>query len=345
MSRTALIVKAQTLLHSFIASVTDDQSEDDLQDLEPPPERDFTWDEVSDDDSEVSRIADDINGLAVSLDSLNSYNASYLGFSSVPTILRVIAHLSPRIRQVVPPSPETWKTPAPAGGSPESNASCDVDELSLINAYFLHVHPITPMIDEVEFRQRFADGAVPETHKTSWLALFNMVLAMGCFASDDSQFSKHHFLYKRALTHLNMSSFGSGHIYTVQALALYGGWLLHYLNKPNTASAVMGATVRMAVAMGLHRAQMPRHYLAYAQSAGHSSIITRIRTWWCIFCLDTWAAATLGRPGLGYWDPGTVLTSSTSSLASMVRTKDIHGRYPGRLTIQPGLRNYIAYCQ
>ncbi|OKO96578.1 hypothetical protein PENSUB_10753 [Penicillium subrubescens] len=220
MSRTALIVKAQNLLHSSIASVTDDQSEDDLQDLEPPPERDFTWDEVSDDDSEVSRIADDINGLAVSLDSLNSYNASYLGFSSVPTILRVIAHLSPRIRQVVPPSPETWKTSAPVGGSPESNASCEIDELSLINAYFLHVHPITPMIDEVEFRQRFADDAVPENHKTSWLALFNMVLAMGCFASGDSQF-------------------------------------------------------------------------------------------------NTWAAATLGRPGLGYWDPGTVLTSSTSSLASM----------------------------
>ena len=55
-----------------------------------------------------------------------------------------------------------------------------------------------------------------------------------------------------------MSSFGSGHIYTVQTLALYGGWLLHYLNKPNTASAVMGATFRMAFAMGLHRAQVSR---------------------------------------------------------------------------------------
>lgn len=130
-------------------------------------------DEVSDDD-DVSRIADDINGLAVSLDSLNSYNASYLGFSSVPTILRAIAHLSPRIRQVVPPSPETWKTTVPAGGSPESNTSCDVDELTLINAYFLHVHPITPTIDEVDFRQRFADGKVPETHKTSWLSLYSI---------------------------------------------------------------------------------------------------------------------------------------------------------------------------
>ena len=147
------------------------------------------------------------------------------------------------------------------------------------------------------------------------------------------------------MTHLNMSSFGSGHIYTVQALALYGGWLLHYLNKPNTASAVMGATLRMAVAMGLHRAQMPRHYPIYSQSAGHSSIMTRIRTWWCIFCLDTWAAATLGRPGLGYLDPGTVLTSSTSSLASMVRMNEFQSSYPEWLTIRPGLRDNLAYCQ
>lgn len=134
------------------------------------------------------------------------------------------------------------------------------------------------------------------------------------------QFSMHHFLYKRALSHLNMSSFGSGHIYTVEPLAFYGGWLLHYLNKPNTASAVMGATLRMAFAMDLHWSQVRRHYPVNSQSAGYSSIVTRIRTWWCIFCLDTWAAATLGRPGLGYWDPGTVLTSSTSSLASMART-------------------------
>lgn len=318
MSRAALVGKAQTLLQSSIASMTDDQSEDGLQDLEPPPERDFTWDEVSGDDSDVSRVADDINGLAVSLDSLNSHNASYLGFSSVPTILRVIAHLSPRIRQVVPPSLETLKSPVPTGESPESNVSADIDELSLINAYFLHVHPITPMIDEADFRRRFADGEVPENSKTPWLALFNMVLTMGCFAEDNSQFSKHHFLYKRALSYLSMSSFGSGHIYTVQALALYGGWLLHYLNKPNTACAVMGATLRMAIAMGLHRVQIPRHYPVNAQSSGHSSIVTRIRTWWCIFCLDTWSAATMGRPGLGYWNPGTVLTSSTSSLASMV---------------------------
>ncbi|KAL2862479.1 fungal specific transcription factor domain-containing protein [Aspergillus lucknowensis] len=309
MSRVALLSKAQALAQS-------EKSTNELQDLEPPPERDFTWDEVSD-GGESERVADDINGMADSLDSLNSFNASYVGFSSVPTILRVIAHLSPRIRQVVPPNPETLKAPVALSASPGSTMSSDLDELSLINAYFFHVHPVTPMIDEVDFRQRFSNG-VSKYPSNSWLALFNMVLAMGSFASDTELFNKNNVLYKRALSYLSLASLGSGNLYTVQALALYGGYILHYLNKPNTASAIMGATIRMAVAMGLHRAQMPEHTSPDAvQHAARSSIMTRIRTWWSIFCLDTWAAATLGRPGLGYWNPATVLTSPMSSLASL----------------------------
>lgn len=140
------------------------------------------------------------------------------------------------------------------------------------------------MVDEVDLRQRFSDRGVSDNQQNSWLALFNMVLAMGCFASDTSQFDKNNVLYKRALSYLSLSSFGSGHLYAVQALSIYGGYLLHYLNKPNTASAVMGAAIRMAVAMGLHRAQMPEYTSPdAAQCAGRSSIITRIRTWWSIF--------------------------------------------------------------
>lgn len=105
MSRDALVAKAQALLQASRSCSMDGRPDNELQDLEPPPERDFSWDELSDDDSTASRVADDINGMAASMDSLNSFNASYLGFSSVPTIPRVIAHLSPHIRQVVPPSP------------------------------------------------------------------------------------------------------------------------------------------------------------------------------------------------------------------------------------------------
>ncbi|KAJ0413360.1 fungal-specific transcription factor domain-containing protein [Aspergillus carlsbadensis] len=303
------------MLQSSITTSLEERPENDLRDLEPPPERDFTWDEVSDADSDGSRVADDINGLAVSLDSLTPVNASYLGFSSVPTILRVIAHLSPRVRQAVPTSPEAWKSlTVHEHESPESSG---IDEISMINAYFAHVHHVTPMVDELDFRQRYTEGGVSGNYASSWLALFNMVLAMGCFASDTGQFNKRHFLYRRALSHLSLSSLGSGHLYTVQALALYGGYLLHYLNKPNTASAIIGATIRMAVAMGLHRARIPKYGDREITQEARGSIMTRVRTWWSIFCLDTWGAATLGRPGLGCWSPATVFTSSTSSLASL----------------------------
>ncbi|KAL4867162.1 fungal-specific transcription factor domain-containing protein [Aspergillus spectabilis] len=314
MSRATLVAKAQALLQSSFASTTDGKSENDLRDLEPPPERDFSWDEVSDDDSDTARVADDINGLAVSLDSLNSVHASYIKFSSVPTILRVTAHLSPRIRQVVPPISEMWKASI-VQAAPESTSFSGIDELSLINAYFLHVHPVTPMVDEVDFRQRYSEGGVPDNNQ-AWLALFNMVLAMGCFASDSAQFNKRNIVYERALSYLSLSSLGYGHLYIVQALALYGGYLLHYLNKPNTASAVIGATIRIAVAMGLHRAQMPKYTPDPTQYTARISIMTRIRTWWSIFCLDTWAAATLGRPGLGYWSPATTTAPSPSRPAS-----------------------------
>lgn len=318
MSREQLVEKAQVSLHLATPPATDAGSLDHIRSLELSPECNFTWDEVSgaDDESQASRVADDVNGLALSLEPLN---ASYLGFTSVPTMLRVIAHVSPRVQQVLPMSPTTWRSSEWRAGSHESSSSSKVDELSLINAYFSHIHLITPMVDEMDFRQRYAEVGLSESQDSSWLALANMILAMGCFASETTRFTSNNVFYKRALSHLNISSFGSGHLYTVQALALYGGYLLHYLNKPNMASAVIGATIRMAVAMGLHRVQVPKTDAPGPQRATENSIITRIRTWWSIFCFDTWGAATLGRPGTGYWDPATVLTSPTSSVASLVR--------------------------
>ncbi|KAF4974685.1 hypothetical protein FZEAL_8443 [Fusarium zealandicum] len=314
MSREELIAKAQSLPRSVLS--TGDVAEgidDDLQILEPSPECDFTWDEVSDNESQISRIADDVNGLAFSADSLRE---SYLGLSSVPTILRVITHLSPQTRKLVLPSPPTWSAPTESGTTAENMALGETDEVLLINAYFYHVHPITPMVDEADFRQRYAKGNVKDSLSGSWLALLNTVLAMGCLASDATHFNGHNVYYKRATQHIGISSFGSGHLYSVQALALYGGYLLHYLHKPNTASAVLGAAIRMAVAMGLHRVQMPQDHLVKPQQTARSTAISRIHTWWSVFCLDTWAATTLGRPNLGYWNPATVLTSPTSSIAS-----------------------------
>ncbi|KAM0413815.1 hypothetical protein ACHAPD_007056 [Fusarium lateritium] len=187
---------------------SDDISHGDLHVLEPHVEQNFTWDEVSEDESETSRVADDVNGLAFSQQSLN---ASYLGLSSVPTILRVITHLCPDVQRKVPKGPEAWRSPSSLGGSPDESSVLQVDETSLINAYFDHVHPSIPMVDEAEFRCRYDMTKGDES--SSWLALLNMVLAMGSMASDSIHFTSHNVFYKRALLHLNIVSFGSGYIH------------------------------------------------------------------------------------------------------------------------------------
>lgn len=222
MSRGQLVEKAQAALQSSAPPPAPEEGAlDHIRSLEPSPECNFTWDEVSgdDDDGRESRVADDVNGLALSLEPLR---ASYLGFTSVPTILRVIARVSPRVRQVVPMSPTTWRGPEQVAGRPECSDSSKVDELSLVNAYFSQIHLITPMVDEMDFRQRYSKAGVSGDQDSSWLALANMVLAMGCFVSDATRFSGNNIFYKRALSHLNISSFGSGHLYTVQALAMLG---------------------------------------------------------------------------------------------------------------------------
>ncbi|KAG5775996.1 hypothetical protein H9Q73_010338 [Fusarium xylarioides] len=271
MTRQQLLIRLQDSKAPPPAVETEPQ--DHLQVLEPSVEQNFTWDEVSETESETSRVADDVNGLAFSRQSLN---ASYLGISSVPTILKVISHLSPHVQQRVPKGSEAWRSPSTLAASPGDIASLQIDEIPLINAYFSHVHPVIPMVDEADFRQRYPQSNTEEDEAGPWLALLNMVLAMGSMASDSIHFSAHNHFYKRALPHLNINSFGFGHLYMVQALALYSGMVLHFLNKPNMAVAVMGATLQMAVAMGLHRVQASQATMHAAYHPANGSTSTRI---------------------------------------------------------------------
>jgi len=103
--------------------------------------------------------------------------------------------------------------------------------------------------------------------------------------------------YNRAMEHITLDALGSSHIETVQALTIIGGYYLHYINRPNMANAVVGAAIRMASALGLHRESLAQnsHDLAAAE--------TRRRTWWSLFCLDTWSTTTMGRPSFGRWGP------------------------------------------
>ncbi|KAI5923647.1 fungal-specific transcription factor domain-containing protein [Camillea tinctor] len=270
--------------------------------LEQMPNRDTEWDEERRGRDPIPVEADDVNALSLSVDR----QASYLGASSIKAALMVMlkvqpglrssltpplnsvemAHNLPIMRQKVANSKEPQRVPWSWKGQ------------TLIDAYFKRVHVFIPMLDEASFRADYLEG---QRFDAPWLALLNMVFAMGSIAAMKSDDYNHLNYYSRAMEYLPMDSFGSSHIETVQALALIGGYYLHYINRPNMANAVVGAAIRMASALGLHRES-----LAHGPTGTSNEIAaaeTRRRTWWSLFCLDTWATTTMGRPSFGRWGP------------------------------------------
>lgn len=249
--------------------------------------------------------ADDVNALSLSVDR----QTSYLGATSIKAAFLVMLKVAPVLRSFLAPTSQregkqsnvhgsNYPTPRPGFSNSSRSLLLAIpwtsDGQTLIDAYFNRVQIFVPMLDEPSFRADYLQG---RRHDSPWLALLNIVFTMGSIVANKSDDHQHVNYYNKAKEHLQIDSFGSGHIETLQALALMGGLYLHYINRPNMANAITGAALRIACAMGLHRETPPE------QSQSQSKLITeqRRRTWWSLFCLDTWASTTLGRPSMGRW--------------------------------------------
>ncbi|KAJ1338410.1 transcriptional regulatory protein GAL4 [Microdochium nivale] len=242
---------------------------------------------------------------------------SYMGVTSISAILRAIFRLCPwakqyvsdRVRSLYDPTGADFRpqmVPVSLGSSPNPSEDLNQQQVCL-HFYFMHVHPVTPMLDEGDFRHCYQTGMRQDP---AWLGLVNMVLTLGSIAAGNDVLHDH--FYELAKTSLDLEIFGAGNLESVQALSLLGGYYLHYRNSPNTAYALLGAAHRLAIGLGLHRE--PRKS---AQSQGLSPSATSSgtatsrndsgrRTWWSLLCLDTWATMTLGRPVRGRWDDETM---------------------------------------
>jgi hypothetical protein len=248
-----------------------------------------------------------VNALSLSVDR----QSSYLGATSIKAAFLVMLKVAPILRSFLAPpngsnkhlsAGSNYPTPRPGGSAKSLLAVAWSSEgQTLIDAYFNRVQIFVPMLDEPSFR---ADYLNSRRHDAPWLALLNMVFAMGSIVANKSDDHNHVNFYNRAKEHLPIDTFGSGHLETLQALALMGGYYLHYINRPNMANAISGAALRMACAMGLHREGMPDQ-----SGANRMMIEQRRRTWWSLFCLDTWASTTLGRPSMGRWGPAITIRS------------------------------------
>lgn len=302
---------------SPITSTSDDCQS--LANLEQIPTHDTEWDEERRTRESIPAEADDVNALSLSVDR----QSSYLGATSIKAAFIVMLKVAPGLRSFLTPSNNgNHKQLAPSSNYPTPRPSNDFSShpvkaafspitwssegQTLIDAYFNRVQILIPMLDEPSFRADYLSG---RRNDAPWLALLNMVFAMGSIVATKSDDHNHIRFYNRSKEHLGIDSLGSSHIETLQAMALMGGQYLHYINRPNTANALLGAALRMACAMGLHRESLPE------ESTGNAFLVEqRRRTWWSLFCLDTWASTTLGRPSMGRWCSAVTVRSPDGSM-------------------------------
>lgn len=284
-----------------------DPSVDTLDTLEQAPELDTAADEVTRRRSVINAVSDDVNGLSFSLDK----TSSYVGVSSINAALKAIFKIAPQVQTHLqhncPPTALPSRAPSPSPSpAPSIRSGEDSGQFALpppdvaehyIDSYFDEVHAMMPMIDEDAFRHTFL---YDERTDAPWLALFNVVLALGSLACGTRDSREHLTYAKRARQILRQKSLGSNHLFVLQAHGLLSGYYLHWLNRPNEAHAMMGATMRIASAVGIHREYD-------ASCTGSRAVIPpeiRRRTWWSLVCLDTWASMTTGRPSFGRLGPG-----------------------------------------
>ncbi|KAF3041071.1 hypothetical protein E8E12_002552 [Didymella heteroderae] len=295
---------------------------DSLEALEQAPPEDPYWDEARKHQVRVQGISDDVNGLSMSVDRLSSY----VGISSITAALKVIVRCAPQARPLLThnnqaetalPSRANSPPPELINNHPLALPAQQEGE-RLIESYFDRCHPFFPLIDERKFWATYLHG---NRMDSQWLALLNIVFAVGSLASSTADNQAHYTYFNRSRRHMSLDSFGSGNIEVLQALGIMCGYYMHYLNRPNEAHSLMGGTLRMATSLGLHREYSERSETGrqLAQSEEEEEAISpemRRRMWWSLFCLDAWASTTTGRPSLGRMGPSiTVMKPGTAANA------------------------------
>ncbi|KAF4551888.1 Fungal specific transcription factor domain-containing protein 28 [Elsinoe fawcettii] len=297
---------------------TSSDTENTLDDLEQAPDQDPEVDETQRHfDTNVQRVSDDVNGLSLNVDK----QSSYVGASSIPAALKVIFRLAPGARVFLAQS-RAIETALPSrAGSPRLD---ETDAYALptreegrviLEAFFTHVHTLMPAVNEQQVWQLWHQKT---RWDAPWLALLNTVFVLGSMAAYSAENDDHTIYFARAMHHINIELLGSGDLMVVQALGLLSGYYFHYLSRPNLANNLMGACLRMELALGMHR--------EFSRDAGHAKVTDdehtklaeqRRQTWWTIYNLDTWAGFTTGRPTMGRSGPGVTVKPPTFSMESM----------------------------
>lgn len=174
----------------------EEDTDEALECLEPSTQQGFQFDESTRTQDPGSKVFDDVNGLSLALDS----SSSYLGISSISAVLRVINHIAPDFRQFLQQSSEQSSLREDSLTRVSSKTPNHQSEQAFIDGYFEHIHCITPIVDEAKFRAKYARG---DDHGSPWLALMNMLLAMGSICISTRDENSHTVFYNRAYQHMS----------------------------------------------------------------------------------------------------------------------------------------------
>lgn len=229
--------------------------------------------------------------------------ATYFGISSPDAALRAITWVCSDCR-IVPNEVRNLNSnifsPIEARnihGSVDDDESSAWNEIPLINAYFIYFHPSYPLIDEKSFRRTYLSRSRADER---WKLLLNVVLALGSVGTGTASDTSHVMYYEKAKQYIGAGTFFSAHLETIQALALLGGSYLHHIQRPDEGIVMMGAALRLASALGLHRATIswPEGYEGELISKTSAEMEMRSRIWWTLFNMDTWGYNCVGRPSM-----------------------------------------------
>lgn len=264
-------------------------------------------------------ISDDVNALSLTA----RHPTSYLGVSSIQAALKVIAWIHPEInsyfsRPLSKSQCDRATAPLPSLVTPQSGLP--PTEMQLLDAYFITFQPFAPLLDEEAFRTTHLVGFRKDDR---WLALLNIVLALGSIASGGADNHAYQGYFERSMSYLNLRSLGNASLEVVQVLGLMGGWYCHYTNQPNLAYSLMGASLRMAVTLGLQREPSDIHSTLNTARSGFQEFKRRV--WWSLCCLETWGHETLGRPSMDFFGPS--ITVNLPSRLDKVHIFSTHLRY------------------
>lgn len=239
----------------------------------------------------LEHVSDDVNALSLT----SQQSASYLGISSTQAAVKVIACLHPQLKSY---SFRTLRKRKIDGRVIGPQTSAPATEMEMLDAYFSEFQPLAPLLDEKSFR---VTHLVAERKDSRWLALLNIVLALGSIVASGPDDNSHRIYFERSMNLLDLTTLGTPTLESVQTLGLIGGWYCHYASQPNLGYSLMGASLRMAVTLGLQREPYNGHSVLDPARASNREL--RRRVWWSLCCLETWGHETLGRPRMDLFAP------------------------------------------